>query len=108
METIYISFYVCGIVLIVLSVVFLVKQYRTAGGKETDELCPSLENWPLHNIAVFMIGLVTNGYILKHILTNTALEHDDKNYCDSFIGFLSAANIASIKKTKGSVKNVWD
>jgi hypothetical protein len=59
--------------------------------------------YPMNNKAKarYMINLLDKGYVLKHILTNTAPEHNDKQYEESYSSFLNAEIIDIIKQVKG-------
>ena len=49
----------------------------------------------------YMVNLLVNGYVKRHILTNDAAKRSHEEYLESYCSFLNDTNVTLIKKFKG-------
>jgi hypothetical protein len=110
MNILNISITVLAIMIMLLSVFFLGREY-TAMQRRKREILPASyegEGYSPRKMTVAMMNLVRNGTIQKHVLFNTAPEHDDKAYFESFDKYLTRANVTAIKQIRGEVHDDWN
>jgi hypothetical protein len=108
MDTLNISITILAIMITLLSVFFWVRQYTAARRGKEGGLLASYEGYSPHEIAAAMMDLVMNGVIQKHVLFNTAPEHDDRAYFESFEAYLTPKNVNGLKQIRGERKDDWN
>jgi hypothetical protein len=66
-----------------------------------DNIYAEINTMNFHDKARYMVSLLCNGYVLRHILVNDSPPHNDEEYKKSYCAFLNKANIDGINKIKG-------
>jgi hypothetical protein len=108
MNTLNSSITFLAIVVMLLSVFFLVREYTAMRKRKGEILRASYEGYGPHKTAVALMNLVRNGTIQKHVLINTALDHDDKAYFESFDKYLTPENVNVLKQIRGERQDDWN